>query len=129
MLKRLSKCTRSTNVRLVLEDLCLEAQKYVLVDTKIEGELNLVAMLQIRTLNCLINKHQEEIFYLIKSSNKLILVVELEGPKIKVKFSEPRMTLGFTTSISFLSAELDAAELAYSKSFFGSPAEQLVKAD
>jgi len=104
----------------VVEELCLEIQKYALKEgnVAVQDQLNLVGMLQVRTLNCFINKSKDEMFYLLKSASKLRLLVEMEGSKLKVKCSEPRMTLGFTSNISFISSEMEAAEQLYSKSFF-----------
>lgn len=100
--------------------MCLEARKYAYDKPKdqTQEELNLVAMVHAGSINCLINTPGEEIFVLVKTTSKLTLLVEVEGPKIKVKCCEPRMLLGFTSRISFLTSEMEAAEQSVEKSYF-----------
>lgn len=121
---RLKDVDKYTNLRFATEDVLVELHK-CRQKKDFNPQLNIKTLIRIRTINVLVNKAGKDIFYLLKTSDRLSLVFEILGAKIKAKaFLPESIHVGYTSNLSFLGAEREAAQNHLDKMTYLIPLEE-----
>lgn len=74
--------------------------------------------LQLRNISCIVNKHREDMFYILNSKGDTAVLIDISEGKIKINCSEPRLNIGFTSNLSFLMDDMEEAEKIGAKTYF-----------
>lgn len=82
---------------------------------------NMVAKVHMGSALCYLHRMGENRFIILRCPGKVTVIAEKDNNKVKVKCSPlPRISLGFTSKLKFLTHDRKSAQEFISKSFFSS---------